>query len=232
VTHTDNPFLRLIKAGKIRTLQQLRSAYRTLMLKSHPDAVGSDRLIDKYLSFSSCYEEAKQVFEDPGPMKAGSAKPASKNHRLAYFQILQKLERMDRPYNFHRTENLGHILQLKHEASLHFGKWDAANRRLYEEADRDYDRLKTEKPSGPYMKNALALNISPVVHNIVAYHLTGIAFYKKQVRQNLPAVLQKLSDHQCRALRGFLEVLIDDMGNGPAIFDDSGKAPRRRLAPQ
>ncbi len=225
----ENPFLKLIKAGKISNLQQLKSAYRTLIMKSHPDAVGSDRLIDRYLSFSSYYEEAKQAFEYLDAAEPGTHGPVSESHRLAYYQILQKLERIDKPYSFHRGDNLRAILELKAEASFHFDKWDTKNQKLYAEADRDYDRLKTEKPSGPYMKNALAINVSPVLHNIVAYHLTGAMFYRKQVKQNLQAVLQKLTDHHCQALRGFLEVLIDDMSNGPAVFGESNKTPRAKL---
>ena len=229
---SNNPFLKLIQAGKIQTLQQLRSAYRTLIMKSHPDAVGSDRLIEKYLAFSSYYEEAKQAFGYSTPAEDGAPKALSKNHRLAFYQVLQKLERIDKPYNFHREENLPSILELKSEASYHFQNWNPKNQRLYTEADRDYDRLKTEKPGGPYMKNALAINVSPVVHNIVAYHLTGVSFYKKQVKQNLQAVLQKLTDQHCQALRAFIEVLIDDMNDGPAVFGDGPGTRRTRVLPQ
>jgi len=229
MTNFANPFIKLIQAGKIRTPQQLRSAYRTLVMKSHPDTVGSDRLLDKYLSFSSFYEEAKQAFEDIEPAETGTPPPLTENHRLAYYQILQKLERIDKPYSFRRNQNLPRILELKSQASFHFNKWDAGNQKLYAEADDDYDRLKTEKPSGPYMKNALAINVGPIFHNIVAYHLTGEAFYRKQVKQNLPAVLQKLADHHCQALKGFLEALIDDMSNGPAVFGDNGKTRKGRL---
>jgi hypothetical protein len=229
MTNSANPFVKLIQAGKIRTPQQLRSAYRTLVMKSHPDTVGSDRLLDKYLSFSSFYEEAKQAFADIEPAETGTPPPLSENHRLAYYQILQKLERIDKPYSFRRNENLPRISELKSQASFHFNKWDAGNQKLYAEADHDYDRLKTEKPSGPYMKNALAINVGPIFHNIIAYHLTGETFYRKQVKQNLPAVLQKLADHHCQALRGFLEVLIDDMSNGPAVFGDNGKTRKGRL---
>jgi hypothetical protein len=228
----DNPFLKLIKAGKIRNLQQLRSAYRTLIMKSHPDALGSDRLIDKYLAFSSYYEEAKQTFEDPVTEENEAPKPVSKNHRFAYYQILQKLEQIDKPYSFHRGENLPSIMELKSEAIFHFNNWDPGNQKLYAEADRDYDRLKTEKPSGPYMKNALAINVSPVFHNIIAYHLTGIAFYRKQVKQNLQAVLQRLTEHNCQALRAYIEVLIDDMNDGPAVFGENPRVNRTRLLAQ
>ena len=72
------------------------------------------------------------------------------------------------------------IEELKAEAYSHFISWKGEYGRLYSDSDRDYDRLKTERPSGPYMKHALAVNVSPVFHNIVAYHLTGMPLYKKQ----------------------------------------------------
>jgi len=89
--------------------------------------------------------------------------------------------------------------------------------------------LKAEKPTGPYMKNALAINVSPIFHNIVAYHLTGIAFYRNQVKQNLQAVMGKLDDNNCAALRALVELLLDDMKNGPAVFTENGKPVRKKL---
>jgi hypothetical protein len=226
---TANPLIKLIAAGKIRTLQQLRSTYRALIMKSHPDAVGSDKLLEKYLSFSSYYEEAKLAFQDQVPARSEASRDRPANHRLAYFRVLQNLERMDRPYGFHRARNLERIMELKSRARFHFERWNAGNQALYDAADRDYDRLKAEKPSGPYMKNALAINISPVFYNILAYHLTGYIFYKKQVKQNLQAVMQKLADHRCQALKGFLEVIIDDMNEGPAVFGDMTSTVNRKL---
>jgi hypothetical protein len=37
-----------------------------------------------------------------------------------------------------------------------------------------------------------------VFHNIIAYHLTGNGFYRKQVKQNLKAMLQRLEARQDR----------------------------------
>jgi len=229
---TDNPFVRLIREGRIKSLHQLRSTYRTLIMKSHPDTVGSDRLIDKYLSFSTFYEEAKRFLEDMDGSPARTAGPAAPNHRLAYYQILQKLERIDKPYSFHRRQNMKEIEEFKAEAYSHFINWKGEYGRLYSDSDQDYDRLKTEKPSGPYMKHALAVNVSPVFHNIVAYHLTGMPLYKKQLKQNLGAVLQRLTDHECQALREFVELLIHDMSNGPALFGESTNVSKRKLLEQ
>ena len=221
-----NPFIRLIATGRISSLAQLKSAYRRLLIKSHPDAVGSDRLLDLHVSFSSSYQEARRVLEDSLPARYGSIGTAPTDHRLAYYQALQMLERIDKPYSFHRQKNLPRIMERKAQARFHFCQWNPAEQALYDEADRNYDLLKTEKPSGPYMKNALAVNVSPVFHNIIAYHLTGETFYRNQVKQNLPAVLQKLVEHDCMALKVFIELLIDDMRNGPAVFADDRAAGR------
>ena len=173
MTASRNPFVRLIESGRVSTNAQLRSAYRTLVLKTHPDAVGSDRLLDRYLALSADYEEARRL-----------------------------------------------LPELKGAARAAFAAWNPASLALYDAADRDYDRIKSEKPVGPCLNDALALNVGPVFHNILAFHLTGSSFYRQQVRQNLQAVLQKLARHGCDALRGFLEVLIDDMRDGAALFDE------------
>ncbi len=225
----DNPFIRLIRQGRIKSLQQLRNTYRTLVMKTHPDTVGSNRLIDRYLSFGSYYEEAKSALENPDAFLTRTPGAVAPSHRLAYYQTLHKLERIDKPYSFHRSQNLKVIHELKAGAYSHFVTWKGEYRGLYSDSDRDYDRLKAEKPSGPYMKHALAVNVSPVFHNIVNYHLTGMLFYKTQLKQNLMAVLQRLTDHECHALREFIELLIHDMDNGPAVFGESKNESTRKL---
>jgi hypothetical protein len=189
-------------------------------MKTHPDAVGSNRLVEGYLSLSSYYEEAKHLFENVNGLQKETGKVIVQNHRLAYYQILQKLELIDKPYSFNRQQNSKRIKELKAEAYFHFSTWNGQNEKIYVDADQDYDRLKSEKPLGPFMKHAMAINVSPIFHNIVTYHLTGMMFYRKQVNQNLKAVLQRLVKKKCQALKEFIELLIRDMNNGPAVFGE------------
>lgn len=79
--------------------------------------------------------------------------------------------------------------------------------------------LKTEKPRGPYLKYALALNIRPVIYSVVSFHLTGQEIYARQSRQNLGAILQRLQDRGCTALQRFLAFMIEDLRNGAAVLD-------------
>jgi hypothetical protein len=57
--------MRMISEGRIRNLQQLKSAYRSLVLMTHPDAAGSDRLTDAFVRLSSDYDEARAFLEAP-----------------------------------------------------------------------------------------------------------------------------------------------------------------------
>jgi hypothetical protein len=60
--------MRMISEGRIRNLQQLKSAYRSLVLMTHPDAAGSDRLTDAFVRLSSDYDEARAFLEAPVPL--------------------------------------------------------------------------------------------------------------------------------------------------------------------
>jgi hypothetical protein len=226
-TTTRNVFLKAITEGTIRNLQQLKSSYRTLVMRTHPDALGSDQLIDKFMTLSSNYQEARAFLEAGIYLPSPTTTAVGNNSRLAFYQALQRLQVLDAPYTFHRAENQQVIAQSKRHARECFAKWNGDCSKLYGQAQQEYDRLKAGKPSGPYLKNALALNVSPVFHNIIAYHLTGIGFYKKQVKQNLQAILQRLVDGGYCALRDFIQSLIDDMDSGPAVYGDSMHRPVR-----
>jgi hypothetical protein len=53
----------------------------------------------------------------------------------------------------------------------------------------------------------------------ISLYLTSARFYQRQVKQNLKAVMQRLVERNAIALRDYLVLLIDDMGNDPALFD-------------
>ena len=64
-----------------------------------------------------------------------------------------------------------------------------------------------------------ALNIRPIIHNVIAFHLTGQEVYAVQSRQNLNAIMQKLADQGWRSLYGLLTFMIEDLKNGPAVLE-------------
>jgi hypothetical protein len=220
-----NPLIKLVDEGRIANLEQLKSTYRLLVMKTHPDAVGSNRLLEGYLRLSSYFHEARQLLDarNADPRRAKQA--VGENHRFAYYQLLDTLERIDKPYSFHRPQNAQRIRRLKDEAHAHFGAWNSCFTELCLAADREYDRLKSERSVGVSRQRPLVVAISPVFHNIVAYHLTGMEFHRKLVQQDLKAILRRLVAEGCPALKEFIELLIRDLGNGPAIFGEGRRIP-------
>jgi hypothetical protein len=102
-----------------------------------------------------------------------------------------------------------------------FRRWGARGIDFYGKADQEFDKIKNEKPEGPYLKKALGLNLIPVFHNIIMFHLTGRMVYKKQVRQNLDAILDRLKKSHHLAMKEYIEFLVSDMEDGAALFGDT-----------
>ena len=218
-TGAHNVLIQLIDEGKINTAEQLKSAYRQAVMKTHPDAVGSDKYLEPYLALSNLYEEAKAYFWNNRANESPSPVEEAVNQRLEFFRQLKTIEELEMPYAFHPEENIGRISVAKSKAESALLVWKPAAIELYQEADREYVKIKTEKPMGPYLKHALALNIRPVFHNIIAFHLTGRALYSKQARQNLTGIMHRLSEKGLSSLKEFITLLLDDMRNGPAALD-------------
>jgi len=217
-TTMNNALVQLIADGRIRNLEDLRTTYHKLAMQTHPDAVGSDRLVRKFLEFSDQYEEAKAYFAQSIKEHAQSAEPSVTNHRLEFYRQLHSIESLEMPYAFHSDENQESIKVAKQLAIAALSQWKPAVVDLYVKADSDHLSIKREKPRGPYLKHALALNIRPIIHNIVAFHLTGHEVYARQTQQNMNAIMQKLADQGWNALYGFLTFMIEDIKNGAAVL--------------
>ena len=214
----DNIFIRYIEQGKIRGLEELKRTYRRIVMKTHPDAVGSDRLVEKYIECRNWYEEARAILEDAENRHGLTAAEQASDPRLLFYREFYRLERIDKPYAFNKYYFSRKQIELsKQRAFEHFGAWRKDRIGLYAEANRMYDQIKLEKPRGPYRKQALLFNLSPVFHNILSYQLTGLQFYRKQLKQNLVAVLFQLEQREFQALVEFIKFLIADMEHGPAI---------------
>jgi hypothetical protein len=217
--HMSNVLIKLIDAGKISTLDDLRSAYRMAVMRTHPDAAGSDIHLERYLALRKEYEDAKShisAFMQNQPLAPEERKTS---HRLAFFQHLRIIESLEVPYAFHPEENVESLRAAKEAAADEISGWNLELGELYKKADQEYMRIKREKPMGPYLKHALALNIRPVFHNIIAFHLTGRNLYAKQARQNLSGIMHQLAENGCRALKEFLLLLMADLKNGPAALE-------------
>jgi hypothetical protein len=208
----QNIFVKYISQGKISSLDELKRTYRQIVLKTHPDAVGSDSLVEEYIECRHYYEEARTLFENEVQHHEIT------DYRLLFYKEYYSLERSDKPYAFNKYYFSRNQIELaKQRAFEYFRKWQPERIDLYEQANRIYDQIKLEKPRGPYRKHALLFNLSPVFHNILSYELTGLEFYRKQLKQNFAAILFQLEQRQFHKLVEFIQFLIADMEQGPVI---------------
>ncbi len=214
-----NPLLQLITDGRIQTSEELKAAYHRIVMSTHPDAVGSDRHLERFLRLSSNYQEAKALLSEMGHGGGDTGPGKRPNPRLAFFQRLDQIETIEAPYAFHAGRSLFELLLLRQAATRQMRAWHPEWEELYGRADGEYAAIKREKPSGPYLKNALALNVRPLVHNLIAFHLTGRALYATQARQNLAGIMHRLEEKGCPSLHELLTHLLEDMKAGPAILE-------------
>lgn len=214
-----NVLLSLIEQGRITNLDELKSAYRRATLRTHPDAAGSSKYLETFLRLNDDYLKAKICLAERTGSARQQASPAIENPRLFFFRHLSVIETLEIPYAFHPDENRSQIDDAKRLAKEAVGQWRADWTELYSKADAELLSIKTSKPSGPYLRNALGMNLRPLMHNLIGYHLTGRELYLKQLRQNLSGIMHRLSQTGHQSLREFLSLLIEDMKNGPAVLE-------------
>lgn len=215
----NNVLVQLILAKKIGTLADLKSTYHKMIMKTHPDAAGSDIHLERYLRLTKDFEEARAHLAASRYAQSSSREGESTNHRLAFFQQLHLIETLEMPYAFHPEEEAEKLALAKKTARASLLQWKRDLAEIYLDAEKEYSRIKREKPMGPYLTHALALNVRPLMHDLIAYHLTGRDLYAKQARQNLSGIMHQLTQKGCVALRELLSLLLDDMKNGAAVLE-------------
>ena len=211
-----NPFIQRIMDGRIRTREELRHLYRRLVMRTHPDIVGSDRLSHRFIQFVTDYQEARHHLDLREASSPAQDRPTRPDPRLEFYESLHILERVDTPFNFSRHRDAGRIQRLKEEAREWFSRWRPELGELHAMASAQYDQLKRERPAGPYRKDDLYSNVSPFFNNITCFHVMGNQFYFQQMRRNLAAVTQRLEQRHMHALRDYVLMLIADSENGAA----------------
>jgi hypothetical protein len=214
-----NVLIELIQSGKILTVDDLKSAYHAAVMKTHPDAAGSDRYLEGYLRLNDYYAEAKDFLSRQRSAPPNAVEVRGTNHRLSFFQQLHVIESLEMPYAYHPHEHADELMLARRKAREEIAGWRGDLAEIYPAADAEYVKLKTEKPMGPYLRHALALNVRPLVHNLILFHLSSRELYAKQARQNLSGIMHQLTENGCPALREFLALLLSDMANGPAVLE-------------
>lgn len=210
--------IELAREGKLHSVADLKKIYHRLLIETHPDAVGSDIRVEDYHEIRRQYEEAESYFareEGEGALKKQSIEA---NHRLEFFKQWDIIESLEPPYAFVREENRVPLESAKQAAMNELAAWKPEWEQLHRAADVESVRMKQGIPLGPYSKHAMGLNVRPLVHNIVYFHLTGREIYERQAKQNFEAIMYRLEAEGFPALRELLTLLVEDMKSGSAVF--------------
>ncbi|HUX21479.1 MAG TPA: hypothetical protein VMW69_09575 [Spirochaetia bacterium] len=208
----------LVREGKLQSVSDLKRIYHRLLLKTHPDAIGSDIRVGSYLEILRQYEEAVSYLAQTDRAGVLERNPIEANHRLEFFRQWDIIESLEPPYAFLRKEHRVPLEAAKRTAQSELAAWKPEWKVLYRAADAESVRMKQGIPLGPYAKHAVGLNVRPLVHNIVYFHLTGRAIYERQARQNFAAIMYRLDAEGFPALREFLTRLAEDMETGSAVM--------------
>ena len=216
----ENIFIDLIKSGKIKDLEELKKAFRKIAKKTHPDIVGSEQFINKFILFKSFFEEAKQFLKSDNSIAEKNKTTIIENFRFLFFKDLKNLDTLELP----RCQNkkiVEQIKQIKESIAFNFKKWKPDYFKLFISANNQYEQIKNEKYKNTLAnlrKPSLYKNLRPIFFNLSNYHITGLEFYKKQLKRNLNNILKRLEDNSYNKLKKFILFLIEDMEKGPAVF--------------
>jgi hypothetical protein len=211
-----NALIDLINAGRIRSLEDLKSTYHKIVMKTHPDAVGSEKLLTKYLSFAGQYEEAKQYLLGLSKVTQEPKKKAATNHRMEFFVQLSSIEAFETLNKTTPGRITPHLVAAKKAARVELSEWRPDLLDLYDKAVREYDRIKYEHATGLRTRHPPTLVVPPLLKNIIAFHLSGKALYLVRARKNHALALYRLIEKSSFHLHGFLSFLVDDLKNGSA----------------
>ena len=210
-----NALVQLIRDGKIQSTADLKKLYHQMVLKTHPDTIGSNMLIESYLEIRRHYEEATRYLAARGTPVTHHKEFDSSRHRLRFFQQWDVIEAIETPYAFHSGADQPKLAQAKQEAVSELAAWKPEWKELYRTADEESVRMQRGIPLGPYLKHAMGLNVRPLVHNIIRLHLTGQFIYRTQAKQNFATIMYRLEQEGFAVLKKLLLLLVEDMRNGP-----------------
>ena len=215
-----NIFINLIKNKKIQNLEELKKAFRKIAKKTHPDIVGSDQFIQKFILFKTFFEEAKQFLKSKDLIDEEQETIKNQNFRFLFFKDLKNLNTLELPHYMNK-KIIEQIKQTKESIAVNFKKWAPDNYKLFLSANKEYEQIKNEKYKNTLAnlrKPSLYKNLGPIFFNLSNYHIAGINFYKKQLKRNLDNILKRLENNNYHDLKKFILFLIEDMEKGPAVF--------------
>ncbi len=199
-----NIFTQLIDSGRVGTAAELKSAYRRIIQKLHPDTSAFSNSEDLFIEYTRQYNEALNSFaENP---EAGSA---GVNYQELFYTEYLRLEMVDKPFAF-KQSNPETIDDIKNRALNYFAGWRNNLLPLYITANEEYDLIKAEKINSASESDKLIFGLTVVFNNILKYRITGLKLYRIQLKQSFDELIAKLKQQNYSSLAEFLIFLADE----------------------
>lgn len=215
----ENPFITMINEGKISNSEELKQAYYRIAKRTHPDMVGSNRYVDRFIMFSNYFTEAKEHLKALGDGDRQSRRPS--NFRLIFFQELCTLCGLELPGKHLNAKLKSRLKELEERIKAAFLKWRESEGELFGSALSDYLQIRAERPHNDFAhlrKPLLLVSLLPLLFSLSSYHLSGQEFYLKQFTRNLKPVVVRLEEESFLAMKRALFLLAEDIKRGPAIL--------------
>jgi curved DNA-binding protein CbpA len=219
----DNLFITLINNKKINNLEELKQTYRKLAKKTHPDLVGSDKYLKKFIQITNFFEEAKQYLESNINLSNSKTKDSQKNYRLLFYIELYRLNTLELMSLIDKYAYNKKIKETYLKILSYFREWKTDCYNLFLTAGKEYLKIKFEKQKNNLenlRKPTTYKILRPAFFNLSYYNVTGIEFYKKQFTRSINSIEIKLEEYNFSSLNKIINILIEDLKNGPAVFTD------------
>jgi len=168
----------LIDEGKIKTLDDLKSAYHKIVMKTHPDAVGSEKLLAQYLSFTDQYEEAKGHLLNSQFTEKRVEEYKSISHKIKFFVNLGFTEAIEKLKAYEYSVDDEKMLLAKKQAEEILKKWRE-------------DQLVPENEDSPIIMVEPALP-----KNVIAFRVIKDNLYLIRAHKDQRLTLHKLAEKQ------------------------------------
>lgn len=216
----ENLFITMINEGRIKNSDELKRAFHSIAKKTHPDMVGSDRYVDRFIKFNKQFSEAKEYLKGRGEMEDAPEPPL--DYRLLFYQELFALISLEEPGRYLNEQLRSRVKTVGTGVRKAFLRWKESESRLFNSAALEYLNIRDEKSHNDFAhlrKPLIMVSLHPLIFSLCSYHISGKEFHLKQFYRNLKSVIVRLEEAGFLIMKEALLYLAADVKRGPAILD-------------
>ena len=199
-------FTNRIGKGQIKSLDDLKSLFRSLAIELHPDTSDEPANAIKFAKLREDYEEALGYF----PIPQIESEDIS---REALFSILWDIQASNFPLPIGlRVKNEQYTKRVEKYSKMldqtgYLGEYS------FLEVENELNQIRLENRYG----NSLLGDIRMILNNVVTWHISPSRLKKEAINKWLIEIEGKLKARGCRASYCYLSWLISDIENGSAF---------------